>query len=136
VGAYSLGGRGTTDPLGETQHNFLLATGLSALVTLTSAGALRLTPRGVLLAAVSGAVTSGPGYVAWFAALRGLTAIRAAVVQLAVPALAALGGVALLSERVTLRLLLSAVLIFAGVGVALLRHARGPGARRTAEAVE
>ena len=54
----------------------------------------------------SGAITSGLGYVVWFAALRGLTATRAGIVQLAVPALAAAGGVVFLSERVTLRLVL------------------------------
>jgi drug/metabolite transporter (DMT)-like permease len=73
----------------------------------------------VLLAASSGAVTSGLGYVAWYAALRRLTATRAATVQLATPVLTALGGVLFLSERVSARLGISAALILGGIGIAV-----------------
>jgi len=126
-GVYSLRGRRAGDALADTARNFALATPLSLVVVALALRQVHVSPAGVALAVASGAITSGLGYVAWFAALRGLTAIRAAIVQLAVPALAAAGGVAFLSERVTLRLVLSAVLILGGVGLAIARHSRWAG---------
>ena len=78
---------------------------------------------GALLAVASGAIASGLGYAIWYAALRGLTATRAATVQLSVPVIAAFGGVALLSEQMTLRLLLSSVAILGGIGMVLSQRA-------------
>jgi drug/metabolite transporter (DMT)-like permease len=62
----------------------------------------------------------------WYAALRGLTATRAATVQLSVPVIAAFGGVVLLSEQLTLRLLLASAATLGGVAIVL--------AKRTAQA--
>ncbi|HEX2252240.1 MAG TPA: DMT family transporter [Thermoanaerobaculia bacterium] len=90
------------------------------------ASGLHLTARGAFLAVLSGAVTSGLGYVVWYAALRGLTATRAATLQLAVPVLAAGGGVALLGEPVTLRLVIATLLILGGLGLALRSRRRPP----------
>jgi drug/metabolite transporter (DMT)-like permease len=81
-------------------------------------------PRGAALALASGTLTSGLGYVAWYAALRGLTATSASIVQLAVPILAAFGGIAFLGERPSARLALAAVLTLGGVALASVR---GPG---------
>ena len=69
-------------------------------------GDLHLSTRGLLLAVASGSVASGLGYVTWYAALKGLTSTRAATVQLSVPVIAAIGGVLMLAEPVTLRLVL------------------------------
>jgi drug/metabolite transporter (DMT)-like permease len=77
-------------------------------------------PSGIALAVASGALCSGIGYAIWYAALRGLTRTRAAVVQFVTPAIAALGGVLLLGEMVTLRLLASGAAIFGGVALSLL----------------
>jgi drug/metabolite transporter (DMT)-like permease len=78
-----------------------------------------LKPLGAMLALVFGVVTSGLGYVLWYAALRGLGASRAGVVQLAVPVLAALGGVVFLSERMTARLVVASALVLGGVALAV-----------------
>ena len=121
-GIYSLRGRGTADALGDTTRNFLLATPLAVLLAGLAFRNVHFSLSGVALAVVSGAIASGLGYVVWFAVLRRLSGIRAAVVQLAVPVLAAGGGVAFLAERVSLRLVLSAVLILGGVGLAIARR--------------
>ncbi len=121
-GVYSLRGRGAGDPLHDTAGNFLRAVPLAAVVCVVSLRGAHLSAAGAALAIASGALASGLGYVAWYAALRGLTAIRAATVQLAVPVLAAMGGVAFLAERISLRLVLSAVLILGGVTLAVLGH--------------
>jgi drug/metabolite transporter (DMT)-like permease len=123
-GVYSLRGRGSRDPLGDTARNFALATPLALVVCVATHADAHVDARGAWLAVCSGAVTSGLGYVVWFAALRGLSAIRAATVQLAVPALAATGGVVFLGEEPTLRLVVAAALILGGVGVAVAGRAR------------
>jgi drug/metabolite transporter (DMT)-like permease len=129
-GAYSLRGRGTPDPAATTAGNFARALPLAAAAVAGAAvvGELRLEPRGVLLAAVAGAITSGLGYAVWYAALSGLSATRAALVQLTVPVLAAGGGVLLLGERVTPRLAAAAALILGGVWLAGRMPATGPRA--------
>jgi len=118
-GFYSVLGRGTVNPLAETTHNFVLALPLAIGVSILMASEVHLTREGVILAVISGALTSGVGYVIWYAALKGLTSMRAATVQLAVPVLAAAGGVILLSESVSIRLLLAAIMILGGVGLTL-----------------
>jgi len=136
-GIYSLRGRGAHDPLAATTDNFVrsvplvFAAGLGAWL---GTGPLHASPRGVLLAITSGAVTSGVGYVIWYAALRGLTATRAATVQLAVPILAALAGALLLGEAITVRLAASAAFILGGIAVVLREKAREAVTRARAEA--
>ena len=91
----------------------------AAVVSLVMLSDMSASGKGVLLAVVSGGLASGVGYVIWYAALRGLTATRAATVQLAVPVIAAVGGVILPSEDISIRLLVSTILILGGIGLAV-----------------
>ena len=119
-GAYSLRGRGVADPAGATAGNFVRAVPLGAALAVAVAaggGTLRPDPAGVGLAVLSGAVTSGLGYVAWYAVLPSLRAASAATVQLSVPVLAALGGVALLGEPVTARLAVASAVTLGGIAL-------------------
>ncbi|MEV8466012.1 DMT family transporter [Fluviibacterium sp. DFM31] len=116
-GIYSLRGRGAGDPLASTAASFLLAALPAGLVVLALPDAV--TAPGVVLAVVSGAVTSGLGYALWYAVLPRLTASAAGVVQLTVPVIAMAGGALLLAEPVTLRLLAASVLVLGGVGLAI-----------------
>lgn len=118
-GFYSLRGRGTRDPLIDTTNNFVRALPFVFVVNLIMLRDVHISTKGFLFAVLSGAVASGVGYVVWYAALRELTATRAATVQLLVPVLAALGGVMLLSEEISMRLLLAAMMILGGVGLSL-----------------
>lgn len=118
-GFYSLVGRGATDPLAATCGNFVRCAPLVALVVLVDHASLRLSSQGVVLAVASGSLASGLGYAVWYAALRGLTATRAATVQLSVPVLAAAGGVLFMGESIGLRLIIATALILGGVGLAL-----------------
>jgi drug/metabolite transporter (DMT)-like permease len=123
-GVYSLRGRGAVYPLAITADNFLRSVPLAAAAALAALPWAHVSPRGILLAAASGALASGVGYSLWYAALRGLSATRAAIVQLAVPALAAAGGVALLGETLTPRLAVAGLGIFGGVALAVLGRRR------------
>ena len=123
-GAYSLRGRGTPDPLRATAGNFLRAAPMALVLWLPFAGLAHADAAGVVLAVVSGALTSGIGYALWYTALRELTAMRAATVQLSVPLITAFGAVLLLAEPVTLRLVLASVAILGGIALVLARRAK------------
>jgi len=118
-GLYSLRGRASSNPLRQTMGNFVRAVPLIAGAGLLMMSRVHVETRGVLLSIASGAIATGLGYVVWYAALRGLSAMRASIVQLAVPLIAAAAGVMLLSETVTLRLLLSTVLVLGGIAMAI-----------------
>lgn len=125
-GVYSLLGRGVPSPVRATACNFVLAApvGLVVLAVSWFGDRAQWSPEGVLLALASGAITSGLGYVIWYAALRGHTATSAAVVQLAVPLVAALTGVLLLEEPTSARLFGASALTLGGVAVAILAKER------------
>lgn len=118
-GFYSLGGRGATDPTATTATNFLYALPLALVLSILSFGSASLEPYGIALAIASGAITSGMGYVIWYAALPLLSATRAASVQLSVPAIAAVGGVLVLGEPVSLRLIIATILLISGISLVL-----------------
>jgi len=116
-------GRNAADPLQATANNFIYSVPLVIIVSVLFMGEFHSSSWGLALAAASGAIASGLGYVIWYAALRGLAATRAATVQLSVPAIAAFGGVVLLSEQITLRLLLASAATLGGVGIVLAQRA-------------
>ncbi|BCH33823.1 hypothetical protein MesoLjLc_57530 [Mesorhizobium sp. L-8-10] len=119
-GVYSLRGRGARDPLGDTAGNFIRSAAFCvplATIALLDHG---VTARGAVLAIASGVVASGLGYAIWYRALPGLTSTQAAIVQLTVPVIAALAAVALLDEPVTVRLVISTILVLGGVALAIL----------------
>jgi drug/metabolite transporter (DMT)-like permease len=130
---YTLVGRGTANPIAANARSFFWSAAL-ALVLVLFAIALHPdappSPRGVVLALVSGAVTSGLGYAIWYLALPSLTVTQAAVAQLSVPVIAALGAVAVLGEAVSARLLVAGVLVLSGVGLVLSARARQPRTER------
>jgi len=123
-GFYSLLGRGSAQPVVNTMNNFVRAVPLALGVSLVSVSRLHLSGVGVLLAVLSGAIASGIGYALWYAALKGLTATRAATVQLSVPVLAAVGGIVFLQEAPSLRLMLASLMILGGVGLAVVGRKR------------
>lgn len=122
-GIYSLRGRGISDPLAATARNFLWATPMALALSLLAARQAHADTGGIVLAVASGAITSGVGYVVWYAALRGLTALRAAAVQLAVPPLAAFGGALWLGETITTRLVVASVAILGGIALVVSARA-------------
>ena len=123
-GAYSLMGRASSRPIETTAGNFLRASVPGVLLSAISLGVFAWDARGALLAVSSGAVASGLGYAIWYTVLPSLRATHAATVQLSVPVIAAIGGVMLLGETLSLRLVLCSVAILGGI--ALVLHARRP----------
>ncbi len=121
-GIYSWLGRSAQNPSLATARNFIgtvpLAFALLFLVEEIPGS------YGLMLAITSGVITSALGYVIWYAVLPHLSVVTAGVVQLSVPAIAALGGILFLSEAISLRLFVATVLIFAGIALTLRAKAK------------
>jgi drug/metabolite transporter (DMT)-like permease len=117
-GVYSLIGRGSADPLGDTGAAFVWATVAAFLAVLIQTGGATVNDAslaGLALAVTSGAVTSGLGYALWYAVLPRIGASVAGLVQLSVPVIAALGGVIFLSEAPSLRMIGAGALVIGGI---------------------
>lgn len=114
-GGYSLAGRQAPDALGATAVNFFWSAALVLPLAL-AAGALQgVSAYGLLLAVISGALTSGLGYALWYRVLPQLDPSLAATVQLSVPVIALIAGALLLQEELGLRLLLGTLAVLAGI---------------------
>lgn len=114
-GIYSLRGAGKADPITATAWNFIAAAPLALVLSFLFIGDIRLSQAGIGWAVLSGAVTSGLGYVLWYAVLPRLSVTTAALVQISVPPLAAFGGIGLLGEAFSARLGLASIIILGGV---------------------
>ena len=128
-GIYSLRGKGKGDPTRVTAGNFLRAVPVAAALNLFTVNAASLDHAGIGYAVLSGALASGIGYAIWYTALPALKATQASIVQLSVPVIAALGGIAFLGETLTLRLALASAAILGGIALVILekRALRGAG---------
>lgn len=122
-GVYSLRGKREKNPVAVTTGNFVRAVPFAAAVSIIFLR-LSLDRAGVIYAVISGAVTSGLGYVIWYSVLPNLKAASAATVQLSVPVLAAAGGILLLGEPLTLRYLLASIAVLGGIALIVLEKNR------------
>src|SRR4029450_1301954 len=123
-GIYSLRGKGEKNPASVTAGNFVRAVPFAAAVSIIFVPWVHVDLAGVSYAIISGAITSGLGYVIWYSSLQGLKAASAATVQLSVPVLAATGGILLLGEPLTLRYLLASIAILGGIALVVLEKNR------------
>lgn len=123
-GVYSLRGKGAGDPTRVTAGNFARTLPLAAVLGLLSLSHVTLDVAGMAYAVASGALSSGMGYAIWYTALPGLKATQAATIQLSVPVLAATGGIVLLGEPLTLRLLLATLAILGGIALVIHRASK------------
>jgi drug/metabolite transporter (DMT)-like permease len=123
-GLYSLRGRRVADPSAATAGNFLRATCLALAASALTLPWAQYDARGAALAVASGVLASGLGYIVWYAALPGLRATDASVAQLSVPILTALGGIALLDETVSTRLVVASLATLGGIALVVLGRKR------------
>ncbi len=120
-GIYSLRGKNSKDPLADTAYNFLRSLPFLILLLYFLAQESNYSTKGILLALLSGIVTSGIGYTIWYAALKGLSSVQASVVQLLVPVLAAIGGILFIGELISLRLMVSSLMILGGILLLIIK---------------
>ncbi len=118
-GVYSLLGRGQSDPAAATAGNFIRAAPLAIILSLIAWPWLNLDTKGVVYAVLSGALASGLGYVLWYRVLQHIRAMTASTVQLSAPILAAIGGILVLNESLTITLAISSLMILGGIWLVL-----------------
>ena len=125
-GVYSLRGKATqkfgeSDPTAVTAGNFIRTVPMALGLSLLMMSRLSLDATGILFAIASGALASGIGYAIWYQALPALASTHAATVQLSVPVIAALGGVAFIGEALTLTTVLASSAILGGIALVILK---------------
>ncbi|NDV85890.1 EamA family transporter [Aurantimonas aggregata] len=123
-GVYSLRGRAAGDPMRATAGNFIRTLPLAVPLVVVSLWQDGVSAEGLILALASGCVASALGYIVWYRALAGLTSLAAAIVQLSVPVIAALGAVLFLSETLSLGFVVAAAFVLGGIGFALFARQR------------
>jgi drug/metabolite transporter (DMT)-like permease len=121
-GCFSVLARDGRDPIVANAGNLLVCLLPAAIVNLLFGDPFGTAPSGLLLAAMSGAIATGFGYVAWYSAIRDLPVTQAATVQLSMPALVSLGGAAFLSEPITARLMVATAAMLGGIAFVLGRR--------------
>ncbi len=131
-GIYSLLGRGSVTPLADTAGSFLCAMPFVLVFWLGSGEGIVISTHALLLAVISGVVTSGLGYALWYTVLPQLEATVAGLAQLTVPVIAVIGGVLLLAEEVDIRTVVAGVIVLGGVafGIVTPKGRSSPGDRR------
>jgi drug/metabolite transporter (DMT)-like permease len=123
-GVYSLRGKGAGDATRITAGNFVRAVPFAIALSVLQINSASLEPAGVGYALLSGAITSGVGYAIWYSALPALKATTAATVQLSVPVIATFGGVLLLDEALTWRIVLASAAILGGIALVVFMPPR------------
>lgn len=114
-GFYTIQGMYSKTALFDTAQNFIKTIPFITILALITLPQSHLNLQGILLALLSGSIASGIGYAIWYMALAGLSSVQAAVMQLTVPIIAAVGGVLFVSEEMTLRLFISAIMVLGGI---------------------
>ena len=126
-GAYSLLGKSAETALARTSGNFSRA---AILLTVATPFILWQAPEsmpglsGLFLAVLSGTVTSALGYALWYYVLRDLRVTTAAISQLSVPVIAAIGGAVFVFEAVKLSFIIACTVVLLGVGFATIKTPR------------
>jgi drug/metabolite transporter (DMT)-like permease len=113
-GFYTLAGKKSLQPSLDTTMNFIRTIPMT-MITLLFIDFSSITNKGLVVAILSGVVTSGIGYIIWYKALPLLSNMQAAVTQLLVPVIAALGGLVFILEPISMRLVVASTLILGGV---------------------
>jgi drug/metabolite transporter (DMT)-like permease len=119
-GIYTIKGQTSKNPLRDTTYNFIKTLPFITILYIATMTQSNYSTEGILLAIIAGGVTSGIGYTIWYMAIRGLSSIQSAVLQLLVPVIAAFSGVIFISEIITVRLTVSSILILGGVLIVTL----------------
>jgi drug/metabolite transporter (DMT)-like permease len=129
-GIYSLRGKGAGDPTLVTAGNFRRTVPITVVLSLLMFTQISWDSAGIWYAIMSGALTSGIGYAIWYKALPALKATQAATVQLSVPVIAALGGIILLDEPLSLRVILASIAIISGIALVILEKKKSDDAQQ------
>ena len=113
---YTVLGKKSSDALYNTMDNFiksLVFVGILYILFLPENSFI--SQNGLLLAFISGSLTSAIGYVLWYEILPKLQYITAGVIQLFVPIISIIISIIFLNESLSTTLFLSTIIIFTGI---------------------
>ena len=120
-GIYSVLGKKAESAIAATTASFLISTPICLIfvLLLPNNPDFSWSNKGALLAIASGSITSGIGYALWYYVLPKIPSTNAAVSQLSVPLIAAAGGMIFMQELITLKFVLSCVLVLGGIALTI-----------------
>ncbi|MGB8696385.1 MULTISPECIES: DMT family transporter [Acinetobacter] len=116
---YSIAGKNMQNSLASTLANFVMASPFVLLAYAAFYAQSFAQPQGVLLAVLSGGLASSGAYVLWYVIVKRIDRVTASSVQLSVPCLAILGGALFIGEELSWRIIISAVIVLAGIGLVI-----------------
>lgn len=119
-GFYTILGRTCKNPINHTADNFTKAVLFAVVFYLLFVNNIYLTLNGILLAFLSGGITSALGYALWYLILPKIKIVTSGILQLLVPPIAIFLGVLLLNEEFTFKLLLATTTILLGIAIAII----------------
>ncbi len=124
-GGYTLVGKHASHPTKNTAENFLRCVPITIIAWIIFSDQYSINAWGILWAVLSGVFASAMGYSLWYYSVKHINMTQAALSQLLVPVLAAIGGVLLVKESVTSSFIISAVLIVLGIAMVSLTKRKG-----------
>ncbi|RXJ60058.1 DMT family transporter [Candidatus Marinarcus aquaticus] len=120
-GVYSIVGKNIQSPLITTSQNFTWSLLFIILFSFISTLNITITTDAFIYALISGAITSGLGYVLWYMVVKKIETSTASILQLLVPVLATLGGVIFLQEQLTFHFITAAIIILSGITLSAVK---------------
>ena len=113
---YTILGKKSSDSLYNTMDNFVKSLIFIVIFyILFLPENMFITNKGLLLAFISGSITSAIGYVLWYEVLPKMQFITAGIIQLFVPIISIVISIIFLNESLSMTLFLSATMIFIGI---------------------
>ena len=113
---YTILGKKSSDSLYNTMDNFVKSLiFIVVFYILFLPENMFITNKGLLLAFISGSVTSAIGYVLWYEVLPKMQFITAGIIQLFAPIISIVISIIFLNESLSMTLFLSATMIFIGI---------------------
>ncbi|NQY24345.1 MAG: EamA family transporter [Campylobacteraceae bacterium] len=117
---YSVLGKTKTNILKSTTQNFTLASIFLLIFYIFFQSEIHISQTGIVLALLSGTLTSALAYVLWYFILQRIKITTASIIQLAVPIIAIFISILFLGESLSLKLLLSSAVILLGIAISLV----------------
>jgi drug/metabolite transporter (DMT)-like permease len=117
---YTVLGKKSSDSLYNTMDNFtksLIFVGIFYILFLPEN--TFITQKGLILAFISGSLTSAIGYLLWYEILPKMQFITAGIIQLFVPIISIIISIIFLNESLTSTLFLSTMMIFVGISLTI-----------------
>ena len=119
-GIYTILGKNSKNAILHTADNFTKALIYIILFYVIFMNHIQLNERGVILAIISGSITSALGYSLWYSLLPKLSIITSGSLQLLVPPISIFLSAIFLGETISITLVLSTIVILGGILITII----------------